>query len=295
MLLLNLLFAEPLLPYAENAVYSRSLPLLNKIDNTLQKVPYSKSVIIGSGVVGIGYWGLKTTPITNRKKFVLLPVFLEQFIGNVVYKVTYWGVKKSLLSNNDPEYLRVSRVVNRLLLKNSDRLPKLNFTLHVINQANVNAFVLPNGKIFVYKGILKVATTDEQLAAVLGHEIGHVLGRHFAEKQTFAVIMEFIVEYQRSKDDGIVKGIAEEFTKSLLNLKYSRDLEYEADIIGLHLMTAACYDPKGAVEVWQNFANIEKFGVIEFMSTHPSNINRMQYLKTKTKDVEGWERLCAAT
>ena len=260
--------------------------LLSRIDQSLKKVPYSKPILIGTTAASVGYFGLSKTPFTNRRKIILMPRFLEQFLANVMYKMTYWQYKSALMPSNDKDYLRVSRVVNRLLIQNYNQIPKVNYTLHVINQNVANAFVFPNGKIFVFKGLLKYTETDDQLAAILGHEIGHVVGRHFAEKSTFSAVIHSIAAYANTNED------LSHAVSVLLDLKYSRTMEYEADEIGLHLMTTACYDPIGAVQVWTNFEKSSKSTNIEFLSTHPTHAHRKSQILNKIATLSQWRNNC---
>ena len=291
MLFILVAYSLPLLGKMGTAILEKttSLSTLQKLDNSLKKVPYIEPILVGAGLVGIGYWGLKTTPISNRKKFVFLPNFIERLVGSILYKIIFQFVSSKLLPTEDPDYQRISAIVDRLLSANKDRLPSLSFTLHVIDQNAHNVFVLPNGKMFVYKGLLKVAATDAQISAVLAHSIGHVLARHFGEKITFATILSFAFKrfLNKQTEGSDIMGGA---TRGLINLKYSRALEYEADVIGLHLMTKACYNPNGALEVWENFKKVPRLSKIEFLCTHPSYSDRIQYLKTKMGEIQGWEQ-----
>ena len=129
----------------------------------------------------------------------------------------------------------------------------------VIQSDQANAFCLPGGKVVVLTGLLNVARNDDQLAAVIAHEVAHVLAHHASER------------------------IARERTvgRGLLSLSYNRQQETEADHIGLFLMTFAGYDPDEAVEFWKEMQNTRggQIHLPEIISDHPNDDHRMQQLQ----------------
>jgi metalloendopeptidase OMA1, mitochondrial len=144
----------------------------------------------------------------------------------------------------------------------------------------MNAFVIPGGKVFVYSGILKVARTDDQLATILGHEIAHTLARHSAERlSSYAIMiapMQILITILDSM--GLTYGIGRLVGQVLLDLGVTRPAsrvqESEADYIGLMMMARSCYDPQAAVSVWDRMEQVNKEEMPEWMSTHPSHVNR---------------------
>ncbi len=156
----------------------------------------------------------------------------------------------------------------------------------VFKSDQVNAFALPGGKIGVFTGIMKAAQTADQLAAVVGHEIGHVIARHGSERVSQSLAAQGLltagglVAGTESKRNQIILGLAGVGAQVGL-LYYSRDQESEADLIGLDLMARAGFDPKQSVALWQNMktATGDKAAPPEFMSTHPSNERRIRDLQ----------------
>ncbi len=156
----------------------------------------------------------------------------------------------------------------------------------VFKSDQVNAFALPGGKIGVFTGIMKAAQNADQLGAVVGHEIGHVLARHGSERASQALAAQGLltagglVAGQESKRNQIILGLAGVGAQVGL-LYYSRDQESEADLIGLDLMARAGYDPRQSVVLWQNMKTATGGGAAppEFMSTHPSNERRIRDLQ----------------
>ncbi len=157
--------------------------------------------------------------------------------------------------------------------------------LAVIDQADVNAFVLPGGKISVFSGILTVAQNQHQLATVLGHEVAHVTAQHANERASRSMVAGVGVDIaaillgggyanqtqaaQQTLGTGAMLGILNPF---------SRKQESEADIIGLKYMAMAGFDPRESVTLWTNMEEKNESRVPEFMSTHPSGETRIESL-----------------
>ena len=149
----------------------------------------------------------------------------------------------------------------------------------VFESKEVNAFALPGGKIGVYTGLLKVAKTQDQLAAVLGHEVSHVVARHSAERysQSVAGSVGAGVLGAATGIDPQLYGAAGQ----LLLLRFSRTQESEADLLGLDYMARAGFDPRGAVSLWRNMAALGGDKPAEILSTHPSDETRIQALEAR--------------
>ena len=136
----------------------------------------------------------------------------------------------------------------------------------------------------MYTGILKIATDDDMLAAILGHEISHNLARHSAEALSSNVLLEPLRWILITLDaTGYTFGLGQilgEFALGFgIRQPASRKQESEADYIGLLMMAKACYNPNAAVKVWERMAAAEKASgqsIPEWLSTHPSNANRIQ-------------------
>jgi predicted Zn-dependent protease len=165
--------------------------------------------------------------------------------------------------------------------------------LAIVNQPDVNAFVMPGGKIVVKSGILTTAKNQHQLAAVLGHEVAHVTAHHANERATRGEIAGYGVEvlsiilagdstnpYSRNYDPNRARGIygaANTFGSLGLMNPFSRMQESEADEIGLLYMAEAGFDPRESVSLWQNMnSSAQTAKVPEFLSTHPSGEARIE-------------------
>lgn len=158
----------------------------------------------------------------------------------------------------------------------------------VFDSDQVNAFALPGGKIGVYKGLLDVAETDDQLATVIGHEVGHVIAGHGNERisQQFATQggLQALSAFLGAGGSGaggqaIMSALGLGAQVGIL-LPFSRTQESEADTIGLELMARAGFDPRQSVQLWQNMAKAGGKKPAEFMSTHPSSQSRISNLSS---------------
>jgi len=177
----------------------------------------------------------------------------------------------------------VKCVANALLAVHKDDTGVESWEIVVFRSNEVNAFALPGGKIGVYTGLLAVATTQDQLAAVLGHEIGHVAKRHGKQRVQQQVIAQgglSILEGVIGDNPMLVSAIGAGAQYGVL-LPFSRSHESEADLVGLDMMAQAGFNPQGAVLLWQNMAKAGGGSSPELLSTHPSSDTRIKDLQAK--------------
>ncbi len=148
-----------------------------------------------------------------------------------------------------------------------------------------NAFVIPGNKVGVNTGLFKVVKNDDQLAAVLGHETGHVIAKHAAERASQQMASQAMIDAAA----GVTKGNVSKAVSSYgglgaelgFLLPYSRKQESEADRIGVDLMIKAGYKASEAVALWNNMMAANSGAPPEFLSTHPSD-------KTRIKDLQDY-------
>jgi len=150
----------------------------------------------------------------------------------------------------------------------------------------INAFALPGGKIGVYTGLLKVAKTQDQLAAVIGHEIGHVIADHANARVSAAYATQSglqlaqILAGASSSNRSQLFGLLGLGAQVGVLLPYGRSQESEADILGLRYMASAGFDPRASIQLWQNMARAGGNQPPALLSTHPSNRQRIQDLQS---------------
>ncbi|KEZ75784.1 M48 family metallopeptidase [Salinisphaera hydrothermalis] len=157
----------------------------------------------------------------------------------------------------------------------------------VFKSKQINAFALPGGNIGVYSGLLPVTKNGAQLAAVIGHEVGHVLAGHpnermseqYATQGGLSVLSAFLGGGSSGGGQAIMSALGVGAQVGIL-LPFSRAQESEADLIGLELMARAGFDPRQSVQLWKNMTAASNGQQPNpFLSTHPSNNNRIQALE----------------
>lgn len=164
--------------------------------------------------------------------------------------------------------------------------------VQVFEDEQANAFALPGYKIGVYTGLLKYATNQDQLAAVIGHEIAHVIARHGNERvsqqlATQAGITVATIALGSSQNENsamILAGLGLGVQYGII-LPFSRSHESEADLIGLDLMAKAGFDPAQSVPLWQNMS-ASGAAPPEFLSTHPSGATRIKQLQQRIPEAK---------
>lgn len=158
----------------------------------------------------------------------------------------------------------------------------------VFESPEVNAFVLPGGKVGFYRGLMDLAQSDGEIAAVMGHEIGHVEARHAAERMSQQVLLQLGVQIAAAALSEEYGQNAEAIAGALgmgvmygVVLPYSRKHELEADALGVKLMRGASYDPGDAVSFWERMvaANADRARPLEWLSTHPADGRRLEALR----------------
>jgi len=155
----------------------------------------------------------------------------------------------------------------------------------VFDSPQINAFALPGGKIGVYTGILNVTEDQHQLAAIMGHEVGHVIEHHSNERlssnqvaQGGLAIVGVALATQENKNKALwMAGLGLGVQYGIL-MPYGRAHESEADIVGQELMAKSGFEPNASIKLWQNMAKKAKSSPPEFLSTHPSNQTRIKQL-----------------
>ncbi len=234
----------------------------------------------------------RTVKMTGRKQFNLVsnsqifPASFAQYNG---------FLKEHKVSTDKTQSERVKRIGNRLI-KAVEQYYKRNgwesdlkgyqWEVNLVDDPQMNAFCMPGGKIVYYTGLLKVTTTDGEIAAVMGHEIAHALANHGAERMSMAYGQQLgavltMLATSKSKPEDQQKWMAIYGYGSQLGvmLPYSRKHESEADKMGQIIMAIAGYNPDEAANVWVKMSQMGGQQPPEFLSTHPSNQRRMENLR----------------
>jgi len=224
--------------------------------------------------------GCATSP-TGRNQLLVFPSSELHAMGVQAFD----EMRSQLSVESDPAINDYVRCVATAI---TDEFPgkSTNWEVVVFKDDNPNAFALPGGKIGVYTGMLKVAENQDQLAAVLGHEVGHVLAQHGNERmsqQQLTNVALAVAAESGYVDTASMQALGLGAQIGLL-LPYSRTHESEADIIGLGLMADAGFDPRQSVQLWKNMEKSGGGAPPEFLSTHPASSTRIDDLLSHMAD-----------
>jgi predicted Zn-dependent protease len=184
----------------------------------------------------------------------------------------------------------LSSYVNSIVedLGKQSQRPRLRFAAKVANTADVNAVSLPGGFIYVFRGLLETAQSEAELASVLAHEIGHVAAHHSANKLMLDFRARQVYELVRKNlelENSVIAQVIERLGGPLVvlaQLKYGRELEFEADLLGCYEMARAGWDPRGMVGMFQRLQSKRRGGgdwIDDILSTHPNSGERIERIR----------------
>jgi len=243
-----------------------------------------KQIIIGA-ILALLFIGCSKAPITGRNQLIMVSPKQELALG---FESAKQVLQSEKVSSDPQKNAQVKRIGERIATV-TERLYQPNFKWEffvIENAEQANAFCLPGGKVFVYTGLFKYAANDDELAAVMGHEIAHALARHGAERMSSGQLQQMggqvLGSVMQSRGNPTqTAAVMQAFgigTQLGVMLPHSRTQEYEADHIGLILSAQAGYNPRSALAFW------EKFGASgetppEYLSTHPAPANRIDEIK----------------
>ena len=197
--------------------------------------------------------------------------------------------KGALLSDSDRDLIRLKRIQQDLLphsYKFNERAKAWKWEVNGIRSNTLNAFCMPGGKIAFFSGIIdKLQLSDDEIAMIMGHEIAHALREHARERMAKSAI----TNYGSQIIGAILFGQAGQYLGAqaggLLTLKFSRDDETEADLIGMELAARAGYDPRSGLTLWKKMAEAAKGAPPAWFSSHPSSAARIKKIEATLPDV----------
>ena len=227
----------------------------------------------------------------ERQQTMLLSASEVNRSAGKAYQETLREAQAKKLLNRDPAQLRRVRGISSRLIPvtvafRSDS-PRWHWETNVITSKDLNAWCMPGGKMAVYTGLIeRVNVTDDELAAVMGHEIAHALREHGREKAGQAAGMNIAAAIGGvlvGSYFGIDPDLGQNVLGTVGDLAFmrpnSREMEQEADRIGVELAARAGYDPRAAISLWQKMARAAGDGPPQWMSTHPSHDSRIADLQ----------------
>lgn len=277
----------------------RMLALIRRLRNALQPAAYGDDRRVGAGcnpriIIGlliIGgtmlYHWLGTTEYQNEftgrtQKLALATPQEEIALG--LQSTPQMIHESGGLSDDAAGRALVERVGARLLASTAAKQTPYQFKFHLLaDDRTVNAFALPGGQVFITEALFRRLKSEDQLAGVLGHEMGHVVGRHSNEQMASTRMWSGLAQgVGVLLSDGQSNAGAQvaQMVAQYRVMKFSRDDESESDALGVRFMIQAGYDPEALIGVMEILAEVSGGGnQSDFMSSHPSPANRMERIR----------------
>jgi len=239
--------------------------------------------IVLFAIYGLYYYvsNQETVPITGRSQLVDMTREQEMSLGLQSYQEIL-GQSQVMQQGEAVDLIRT--IGRKLANAAGDVDPGFDWEFNVIQSEQANAFALPGGKTAVYTGLFPVAENTNGLAVVMGHEIGHAIARHGAERMAYQKLVQIgsmaasvalgDMDYQTQRAVMGALGVGAQYG---VLLPFSRDHESEADYLGLLFVARACFDPTEAPKLWARMGEMSQDQQpSEFMSTHPSHETRIR-------------------
>lgn len=227
----------------------------------------------------------------DRKQLLLVSSDEVQAAALQAYQKEISAAQQAGKLNTDKAMLeRLRRIADRLIPEVKALRPdarEWNWEVNLETNPELNAYVVPGGKIMFYTGIVnKLNLTDAEIAAIMGHEISHALREHGRERVSQAMVQQLGVQLgTRLLGIEDQAQLANMGAQLLVGLPNSRGQEAEADILGLELMARAGYDPRAAVSLWQKMSQAGGGGGVPWLSTHPTGPQRIEGIQAKLPTV----------
>lgn len=199
--------------------------------------------------------------------------------------------KGQLVAENNPEVVRLRAIARKIVPQSTRWNPRAGgwqWEVNLINADQVNAFCMPGGKIAFYTGILtKLKLTDDEVATVMGHEIAHALREHGRERLGKQMATQGALSLGSALLGlGDLGRMGASMGAQLISLRWGREDETEADLVGMDVAARAGYDPRAGVTLWQKMAQVSGGKAPpQWLSTHPAGNNRIAEISKRLPEV----------
>lgn len=259
----------------------------------LKRSGYMVGGIGGATACAIGYYvyHIEEAPVTGRNRFMMVnrQKLLEMIAHEKEAILHSLTLGKTPLPPSHASYNQAVPIIKRILpvvLQLNQEIQDVKWTVIILDSPDVvNAVCLPSGEIFIHSGLLQACHSDDELAFILAHEVAHVLMNHGGEIFSNKGVLDFFLLFGTAAlwfliPNDLVSYVLHKWSSSLadvlFHLPYSRQIEEEADLVGLMLLSSACYEPHKSIEVWTHLPSAPS---VEYLSTHPMHEDRLESLK----------------
>ena len=233
-----------------------------------------RKLLVSLILTGIFAAGCALNPVTGRRELMLLSESQDLELGKKYAPEVEKELGGRLNNQTIQNYInsvgqKVARISHR---------PDIEFHYGAVNDDSINAVALPGGYIFITRGMLEQLSSEAQLASVLAHETVHVTARHSAAAMSQQIGIDILLSAVIKENTPQAAATVAQLGSQLVNLKYSRDDEYEADIYGMDYLVKAGYESQGMIEMMEILEGQNSVRPFEFFSTHPNPDNRKEKL-----------------
>lgn len=248
--------------------------------------------VAGAGIITSPAWAQVDVGAASRMRHLVPAEQLENAAEQQYAQLLSQAQQKGILAAaSDPQLQRLKNIARRLIPFTqswNSRSEKWRWGVALINSPEINAFCMPGGKIAFYTGILKqLKLSDDEAAMIMGHEMAHALREHSREQMAKNTATNIGISLgAQLLGLGDLGNFAAQMGAQLLSLKFSRNDERDADLVGLEIAARAGYSPSAAVTLWQKMARATGGGGIAFLSTHPTDTQRIAELQANIPKVQ---------
>ena len=239
-------------------------------------------VVIALFAIGSYFFKTSDNPITGETQRIAMTA--EQEIQLGAKSAPEMAAQMGGLSRNEKASAAIKAIGAKLVSGSVAAKAPYRYSFHLLADPNtVNAFALPGGPIFITEGLLRRLKSEAEVAGVLGHEIGHVVARHSAERLAKQQLTQGLVTAVMMGSGDYTATQLAQMVGGMINMKYGREDELESDALGVRIMAEAGYDPRALLSVMEVLEKASGGGSRqpEFMSTHPNPGNRQEHIKAE--------------
>ena len=235
--------------------------------------------------------GVEVGPKSSFTKVVSAEQIEQAALQQYVQMKQEAGQQHALAPDSHPQVVRLRAIAQRLIpytYEWNERARDWRWEVNLLGSKQINAFCMPGGKIAFYSGILEqLKLTDDEVAMVMGHEMTHALREHARERMGKTMATRGAIEIGAAIFGlGNVGRTVADMGGQLLTLRFGREDESEADLVGLELAARAGYDPHAGVTLWNKMAAANKGAPPQWLSTHPSGPSRIHDIEANLPKVE---------